>query len=82
MSQTEKRPALSQYERFVLESLYRQAATAAGWRGVRRTRRRVSVSVRNILRPWGKISRRHVLTGGIKKPGIQRRHFTGNRAVP
>lgn len=30
MSQTEKRPALSQYERFVLESLYRQAAEAAG----------------------------------------------------
>ncbi len=30
MSQTEKLPALSPYERFVLESLYRQAATETG----------------------------------------------------
>ncbi|ENT9575262.1 hypothetical protein ACFA8O_004031 [Salmonella enterica] len=75
MSQTEKLPALSQYERFVLESLYRQAAEEAGHPPNAQARQR-------ILRPWGKISRRHVLTGGIKKPGIRRRHFTGNRAVP
>ncbi|EHY0218972.1 hypothetical protein RJK31_004733 [Salmonella enterica] len=30
MSQTERLPALSLYERFVLESLYRQAAEEAG----------------------------------------------------
>ncbi|EDZ5934335.1 hypothetical protein GSB46_005374 [Salmonella enterica] len=70
---------LSQYERFAPESLYRQAATAAGHPPNAQARQRIREEY--IASPGKDIPqtrpyRRH------KKPGIRRRHFTGNRAVP
>ncbi|EHQ4622558.1 hypothetical protein KQ096_005256 [Salmonella enterica] len=79
MNQTEKLPAISQYESYVLESLYRQAAEEAGHSPNTQARQRIREEYIASLGkdiPQTRPYRRH------KKPGIRRRHFTGNRAAP
>lgn len=78
-SQTEKPPALSQYERFAPESLYRQAETEAGYPPNAQARQRIREEY--IASPGKDIPQIHPYRRH-KKPGIRRRHFTGNRAVP
>ncbi|ECT8867947.1 hypothetical protein CBX60_25950 [Salmonella enterica subsp. enterica serovar Pensacola] len=70
MSQTEKLPALSQYESYVLESLYRQAAEEAGCPPNAQARQRIREEYLASLGkdiPQSRPYRRHKKTGDTAK---------------
>ncbi|EMJ2323678.1 hypothetical protein V7L32_004143 [Salmonella enterica] len=70
MSQTEKLPALSQYESFVLASLYRQAAEEAGFLPNAQARQRIREEYIASLGkdiPQTRPYRRHKKTGDTMK---------------
>ncbi|HFG7810233.1 TPA: hypothetical protein ACIO89_001901 [Salmonella enterica subsp. enterica serovar Java] len=79
MSRTEKLLSLSEYERFVLMSLYRQAAEENGHPPGAAERKRIRDEY---IASLGKTSRRPVLTGSIKSRGVTTGRFTGSQLAP